>query len=302
MSEVRTEDDTMVSSPSTAEVPQASAALAPTVTRRRRRRPSEWAGSILPPLGVFAAFIALWYAYAHFALDEARRRVALPYPHRVFTDAFWDADVRQELLSATWVSFRVAFTGLVIAMILGIAFAVLMSQARWIERSFYPYAVLVQTVPILALVPLIGLQLGYGFNARVLVVVIISLFPIITNTLFGLKAAERGHHELFSLHGASRLTRLRKLQLPASLPAMFTGFQISAGLAVIGSIVGGFFFGRGERDLGMRIALYTARLRPSALIGAIILSALLGVVFFQSFGWLGRRLTRHWYQPAGNRS
>jgi NitT/TauT family transport system permease protein len=298
MTQVRS-DDTELTSPTAAQVAQATAMIAAPRTGGRLRG---LARTLLPPLGVFVAFVALWYAYAHFVMTEAERRTSLPYPHQVLTDAFLVGDIQRELASATWVSFKVAATGLAIAMALGIVFAILMSQARWVERSFYPYAVFVQTVPILALVPLIGLRFGFGFSARVLVVVIISLFPIITNTLFGLKAAETGHHELFSLHGASRLTRLRKLQLPASLPAMFTGFQISAGLAVIGSIVGGFFFGRGERDLGNRILLYSNRLRPSELIAAIILSALLGVVFFQFFGGLGRRLTRHWYQPTGHRS
>jgi NitT/TauT family transport system permease protein len=292
-------DEAELTSPATAQVAQASAILtAPRGTGRLRGL----AGSLLPPLGVFAAFVAVWYGYSHFFMTEAERRTSLPYPHQVVTEAFLVGDIQRELASATWVSFKVAATGLAIAMVLGIAFAIVMSQARWVERSFYPYAVFVQTVPILALVPLIGLRFGFGFSARVLVVVIISLFPIITNTLFGLKAAERGHHELFTLHGASRLTRLRKLQMPASLPAMFTGFQISAGLAVIGAIVGGFFFGRGERDLGNRILLYSNRLRPAELIAAIILSALLGVAFFQFFGGLGRRLTRHWYQPTGHGS
>jgi NitT/TauT family transport system permease protein len=189
-----------------------------------------------------------------------------------------------------------AIAGLVTAMILGVFSAVMMSQATWIETSFYPYAVFLQTVPILALVPLIGLLFGFGMGARILVCVIISLFPIITNTLFGLKSAEKAQHELFSLHHASRWTRLTKLQFPAALPAMFTGFQISAGLSVIGAIVGGFFFGRGPRDLGNRILLYSNRLRPAEMIAAVILSALLGVVFFQFFGWAGNRLTRSWYK------
>ncbi|MGI9595711.1 MAG: ABC transporter permease, partial [Acidimicrobiales bacterium] len=179
-----------------------------------------------------------------------------------------------------------------------LVFAVLLSQAQWIEISFYPYAVLLQTVPILALVPLIGLLFGFGMWARILVCVIISLFPIITNTLFGLKSAEKSQHELFTLHHASRLTRLMKLQFPAALPAMFTGFQISAGLSVIGAIVGGFFFGRGPRDLGNRILLYSNRLRPAEMIAAVILSALLGVTFFQFFGWAGNLLTRSWYEAG----
>ena len=142
--------------------------------------------------------------------------------------------------------------------------------------------------------PVIGLRFGFGIGARVIVVVIISLFPIITNTLFGLKTAEQGHHDLFTLHKASRVTRLFKLQFPSALPAMFTGFQISAGLAVIGEIVGGFFFGRGATDLGNRIQLYAARLRAEELIGAIALSAGLGISVFWFFGFLRNRFTSSW--------
>ena len=125
-------------------------------------------------------------------------------------------------------------------------FAILMSQAKWVERSFYPYAVALQTVPILALTPLIGQFFDYNFRSRVIVCVIISLFPIIANTLFGLLSADQGHHDLFRLHGAGRWTRLWKLQFPGALPAIFTGLRISAGLSVIGAIVGDFFFRRGD--------------------------------------------------------
>ncbi len=251
------------------------------------------------PFAVFVGFIALWYLYARFILDENGRKTALPYPHQVLTSFFGggaDGSQPGQLLSATWLTFVVALTGLVIAIALGVLFAVLMSQAEWVETSFYPYAIFLQTVPILALVPLIGLLFGFGFTARILVCVIISLFPIITNTLFGLKSAEKAQHDLFTLHGADKWTRLTKLQLPASLPAMFTGFQISAGLSVIGAIVGGFFFQRGPKDLGNRILLYSSRLRPGELIAAVILSALLGIAFFQFFGWARNRLTRSWYQ------
>ena len=246
-----------------------------------------------PPMIVFVAAIGVWYLYSY-AIGETERKISLPYFHSVVDVAFLDGANRSELLDATWVSAKVALIGLLIAMALGIFFAVLMSQASWIERSFYPYAVLMQTVPILALVPLIGMRLGFGFNARVLVVVIISLFPIITNTLFGLKSAQAGLHDLFTLHHVSRLTRLRKLMFPASLPAMFTGFQISAGLSVIGAIVGGFFFGRGDQDLGLRIKLYSSRVLPEQLIGAVVMSALLGIVVFWFFGWAKNRLTASW--------
>ena len=249
--------------------------------------------TVAPPFVVFVAAIGVWYLYSY-AIGETERNISLPYFHDVVDIAFLDGDNRTELLDATWVSAKVALVGLAIAIVLGVFFAVLMSQAAWIERSFYPYAVLMQTVPILALVPLIGLRLGFGFNARVVVVVIIALFPIITNTLFGLKSAQAGLHDLFTLHHVGRLTRLRKLMFPASLPAMFTGFQISAGLSVIGAIVGGFFFGRGDQDLGLRIKLYSSRLLPEQLIGAVVMSALLGIVVFWFFGWAKNRLTASW--------
>src|SRR5690606_7244051 len=136
--------------------------------------------------------------------------------------------------------------GLVISIALGMAVAVIMSQAKVAERAIFPYMVTLQAIPILALVPVIGFWFGYGQQSRVLVCVIISIFPIIVNTLFGLQSAERGMHDLFTVHHASRISRLRKLMFPAALPAIFAGLRISAGLSVIGAIVGDFFFGQGE--------------------------------------------------------
>jgi len=249
---------------------------------------------LIPPFIVLLGFVGVWYAVSGLVLEEQRRNILLPFPHDVIRVGFLDAANRAELLTGLVLSFQVATIGLLIAMILGVLFAILMSQAKWVEISFYPYAIFLQTVPILALVPMIGIWLGFGFNARVLVAVIISLFPIITNTLFGLKSAQRALHDMFTLHGASRWTRFAKLQLPSATPAMFTGFQISAGLSVIGTIVGEFFFGRGDVGLGRLIQLYSARLRAEELIASIILSALLGIAFFVFFGWVKTRLTSAW--------
>ena len=119
------------------------------------------------------------------------------------------------ILQALWSSAKVALIGLAIAIVLGMAVAVLMSQAKLFERAVFPYMVMLQAIPILALVPLIGFWFGYGLNARVIVCVIIAIFPIIANTLFGLQSADASMHDLFTLHRASRLTRLRKLMFPA---------------------------------------------------------------------------------------
>lgn len=247
-----------------------------------------------PLIGVFAAVIGLWYLYSGVILTETERNISLPFPHDVLRVSFFDGENLRELLSATGWSALISLIGLIIAVVLGVSIATLMSLQPWIERSLYPYAVLLQTVPILALVPLIGLRFGFGLNARVLVSVIIALFPIITNTLFGLKSAEKGHHDLFTLHGASTMTRLRKLQFPAAMPAMFTGFQIAGGLAVVGAIVGDFFFGRGKKGLGIRIRDYTANLDTEQLIGGIIMSAVLGIIVFWFFGWAKNKVVGDW--------
>jgi NitT/TauT family transport system permease protein len=149
-------------------------------------------------------------------------------------------------------------------------------------------------VPILALVPLIGFWLGFSSMSRIVVCVLISLFPIIANTSFGLQSATAPQHDLFKLHRSGRLRMLRSLWLPASLPAMFAGFRISAGLSVVGEIVGGFFFQKGPTDLGILINTYVDELNTPVLFGSVIMSAILGVLVFWLFTGLGRLVYGRW--------
>src|ERR1043166_9084417 len=125
-----------------------------------------------------------------------------------------------------------------------------------------------QTISLLALVPLVGFWFQFGFSSRVLVCVLISLFPIITNTLFGLKSTAQAHHDLFTLQHATRIQRLLKLQLPGALPAILSGWRIAAGLSVVGAIVGDFFFRQGEPGIGRLIDDYRARLQSEQLFAA----------------------------------
>ena len=203
-----------------------------------------------------------------------------------------------EVLGGLWSTMQIALIGLAISMALGVGIAVIMSQAKWIERSLYPYAVVLQTIPVLALVPLVGFWFGFDAPSRVFVVVMFSLFPIITNTLFGLHSVAAAHHDLFTLHRAGRISRLWRLQLPAAIPAMLTGFRISAGLAVIGAIVGDFFFRQGEPGIGRLLDIYSQRLQTEQLITAIIFSSLLGLAVFWFFGFLADRLTRSWHESV----
>jgi len=197
-------------------------------------------------------------------------------------------------MSALWSSTKVAMIGLAISIVVGVSLAVAMSQSKLIERAVFPYAVTLQAIPILAIVPLLGFWFGYQLMPRVVICVIISIFPIIVNTLFGLVSAQRGMHDLFTLHHASRWTRLWKLMFPASLPALFTGLRIAAGLSVIGAIVGDFFFGRGEIGIGQLLLRFANRLQGEQLLASIIVSSALGVGVFLFFGWLQNRVTGAW--------
>jgi NitT/TauT family transport system permease protein len=241
--------------------------------------------SVLAPAAVLVVVLAAWTAVSELTLDKTQRFL-LPPPNDVVSVAFLDGDNLRELLNGLWSTTRVALVGLVLSIVIGVGLAVLMSQARWVEHAVYPYAVALQTIPILAVVPLLGFWFGFEFKSRVIVCVLVSMFPIITNTLFGLQSVEPGLHDLFSLHRSTRWQRLRHLQLPAAVPAMLTGFKISAGLSVIGSIIADFFFRQGEPGIGRLIDVYRQRLATEQLLGALLLSSLVGLLLFWGFDLL----------------
>jgi NitT/TauT family transport system permease protein len=277
-----------------------SALLPPSVAseRRGRRKPvSRWLG----PLATFLGFVGIWYLVSDVLLAQDIRFL-LPPPHEVFKDSFIDPFNRAELFRALGLSATVAMVGLAIAIVLGMAIAIAMSQARWVENSFYPYAVVLQCVPILALVPVIGFWFEFGFTSRVIVCVLIAIFPIISNTLFGLRSVDDSQRDLFRLHHAGRTMSLWRLELPAALPAIFAGFRISAGLSVIGAIVGDYFFKQGDPGIGILIDLYRSRLQTTQMFGAVILSSLLGVLVFWIFSVAARLAVGKWHESGRDRT
>jgi NitT/TauT family transport system permease protein len=139
---------------------------------------------------------------------------------------------------------------------------------------------------------------GYSFWAKSIIVVIIAFFPIPTTLLLGMKSVDTGLIDLFRLSGASWRTQLRKLALPSALPSLFTGLRISAGLSVIGAIVGELFFQQGNPGLGQRIYAYQTNMQYPQLYTAIIFSSLLGIAIFSFFGWFGHLAIRSWHESA----
>jgi NitT/TauT family transport system permease protein len=269
------------------------------VISERGERGSRWINVVGPILG-FGVFVGLWYLMHAWALEALfdKPDFLISAPHRVVQDSFLDGATRGDMLYALGWTALVAMIGLGISIVLGMTLAVVMAQATWIERSFWPYLIAAQAVPILAIVPILGAIFGFGIGTRLVVCVIISIFPIVSNTLFGLLGADASQHDLFTLRRAGRWTRLTKLQLPAAMPAIFTGFRIAAGLSVIGAVVGELFFRRGGKGIGILMDQYRSRTLYPQTYGALVLSSLLGIVVFVFFGWLAKLVIGRWHEST----
>ena len=268
--------------------------------RRGDGVPSRLARFVLPPLAVAAGVIALWMFVTYQLLGD-EQRTFLPPPQDVLSKGFFDWARLQPILEGLARTTIVTLAGLAIAFVLGTAYAVIMCQTYWLERTLYPYAVILQTVPLVAIAPIVGLKMGFSTNARITICAMIAIFPIVANTLFGLKSPTAAQHDLFTLQGASRSTRLRKLQIPAALPSIFAGLRIAAGLSVIGAIVGEFFFRAGDpaaAGLGRQLSVYQSRQQTHLVMTALFFSCLLGIVLFAAFTVIGTRLTRSWSESA----
>lgn len=297
------EDDSHVVAADAALVTGVLPAIDETPTLRDGRRLS--LSGIIGPIAVFAAFIAFW-EYMH--RDGLRRFFdkppkLLPSPVTVVDGGFMRKVVRDQLITGLgWTSYA-AFIGLSITIVVGMTLAVFMARAVWVERSIYPYLVALQATPVLAIVPLIYFVFGGGMGSRIFVCVMISIFPIVTNTLFGLTSADPAQHDLFTLRSANTFTRLFKLQFPAAMPAIFTGFRISAGLSVVGAVVGEQFFQQGAKPgLGMYIDRFRQRGIYPGMYADVIVASLLGIAVFFLFGFLGRLVVGHWHEPTRRNS
>lgn len=207
------------------------------------------------------------------------------------------------LLRAAGLTAQAALAGFLLSFGVGFLVAVLFSQSRLAQRSLYPYAIFLQTVPIVAIAPLIVLWIGHGLAGVVAVSFIISLFPIIANTTAGLTSVAPELLELFALHDASRWQVLIKLRIPHAVPSMLTGARISCGLSVIGAIVGEFFAGYGSEDfgLGYLIILTNAQTKTAYLFASVLFCTGLGLLFFGTVSGLSRLALQRWSGTGGER-
>src|SRR5580700_607856 len=206
-----------------------------------------------------------------------------------------------KLASASGVTAAGALAGFGVSLVVGVGVAILFSQSAIIRRSFFPYAILLQTVPIVAIAPLIVLWSGTGFRSVVLVAFIVSGFPIIANATAGLTAIDPDLVDLFRLHNASRWQTLFKLRLPSAVPSTVTGAKTSSGLAVIGTIVGEFFVGYDPSEhfgLGYLVQESTTQLKVDVVLCAVVLATLLGLFVFGAMSLIGALVLKRYSQTG----
>ncbi len=202
------------------------------------------------------------------------------------------------LSSSLWFTLKLTFAALGMAILGGVLLAVVLALSRWVELAFFPFAVILQVTPIIAIAPLIMIYVESTFAALLICAWIVAFFPILSNTVIGLRSADHNLRDLFVLYKASPWQRLRLLLLPSSLPYFLGGLKIAGGLALIGAVVAEFVAGSAGKDTGLASRVLEASFRNEIprMFAALVLISVCGVLIFLAFNWLSRLLLRRWHE------
>ncbi|MBW4517797.1 MAG: ABC transporter permease [Timaviella obliquedivisa GSE-PSE-MK23-08B] len=228
----------------------------------------------------------------------------LPGPILVLQTLVKDWD---ELFPSLLITLQITVVAFIAAVISGLLVAILFAQNKWIERSFFPYAVILQTTPIVAIAPLIIIwvrQVVPGesstFVSLVICAWLVAFFPILSNTILGLNSADHNLLNLFQLYRSSRWQTLVYLRLPSALPYFLGGLRISGGLALIGAVVAEFIAGTGGTRSGIayQILISSFNLQIPRMFAALLMTTVLGVAIFAGLTLLSDTLLRNWHEST----
>ena len=240
-------------------------------------------------LGVWAwDRVVVWNEIPHYIL---------PGPGLVLETLIKDWPI---LFSALLVTLQITLMALAVAVIGGVGLAILFTQSRWAEMSFYPYAVILQVTPVVSVAPLIFIYVDNRTVGLLLCAWLVAFFPILANTTLGLKSADHNLRDLMTIYRASRWQRLRFLQLPSALPYFLGGLRIAGGLALIGAVVAEYVAGTGGIGSGLAFRILEAgyRLNIPRMFAALLLIAATGVVIFAGLSFLNHMLLRKWHESV----
>jgi NitT/TauT family transport system permease protein len=246
------------------------------------------------PLLVGAIILAAW----QIAVDATGVAVyVLPSPlsiARALVDDFGT------LLPSLLITLKITLLAFLGAAAGGLVLGIVLSSSRWLERSLFPYAVVLQVTPIVAIAPLIIIWVKDATIALFICAWLVAFFPVVANTVTGLNSTDAHLHDLYRLYGASRLQTMLWLRLPSALPYYLAGLRISGGLALIGAVVAEFVAGTGGTQSGLayRILESAYRLRIPRVFAALVLISLTGIAIFVALSLLTRLLLRHWHDSA----
>ncbi len=244
---------------------------------------------IIPPLLFAIAVLVLWQLYVGVS---GIKESSLPKPTQIAT-AFWDD--RGLLLSNGWVTVREILLGYLAAVIIGVGLAVLVSMSTVAERAVYPWLVISQTIPVPAIAPIFVIWTGFDIRPKLIVIALVTFFPIVVNTIDGLKSADPELLNLLRTLGAGRWKQLRVARLPASLPFMFSGLKVAAVFSVIGAVFGEWV--GSSSGLGYLILTYNQQTATTAMFATVVALSLIGIALFFIVS-ATERIALPWYHGA----
>jgi NitT/TauT family transport system permease protein len=265
---------------------------------RMRKRRIDWdrakesAARILPPLVAFILFIGIW----QFGLQAFEVPAYLfPKPTDIVSAA---SDNWVSLIRSVLTTTLESVMGFLLSIVLGSGAAILMASSKIIERAMVPYAIILQTIPVVAIAPIVVIWFGAGWNAIVIISFLIGFFPMLSNTLIGLNSTDQNQKQLFTLYNAGGWQRMWRLRIPAALPYIIAGLRVSCSLSVVGSIVGEYCagVGGGRGGLGYAITYAAARIQTPYLFACGLSSSALGIIFYLLVRAVSNRLLSSWHE------
>ena len=275
-------------------VEQAAVPLDAEEARRVQAERVERIGKWVLPILIMLLAIWLWDRIC--VWNEIPRYI-LPRPGEVLATLRSDAPL---LFGSLLFTLRITFFSLLLAVIGGVGLAVLFTQSKWVEMSFFPFAIVLQVTPIVAIFPLINIYVDNQTAKLLLCAWIVAFFPILSNTTLGLNSVDRNLLDLFKLSGATRWQQLWHLRLPAAMPYFLGGLKIAGGLSLIGAVVAEFVAGAQGQSSGLASRIIEAgyRLNAPRLFAALILISATGILIFLVLTLISHLILRRWHESA----
>ena len=256
--------------------------------RARRERILSW---VMPIVTISLAIAAWEWAVRHYEIPH----YLIPAPSLIAETLIKDGP---SLMVSAWFTVKLTFMSLALAIIGGVVLGALFALSRPIEMSLFPFAVILQVTPVVAIAPLILIYVDSTFAALLICAWIVAFFPILSGTVMGLRSADHNLKDLFTLYRATPWQRLRYLLAPSALPYFMSALKVAGGLSLIGAVVAEFVAGAAGQNTGLasRIIESSFRSEIPRMFAALVLVSALGIVIFLMTSWLSRLVLGHWHE------